>query len=68
MLKDRTDVASGFSNSFITVTEKLGIKLTHKPDAISILKYEIPGNVHRINIIPNTEAQINVQYIPYSQK
>jgi hypothetical protein len=37
-------VANGFSNFFITITEKLNTEQIEKGDVISILKDKYPGN------------------------
>jgi hypothetical protein len=57
-LKDPTNVASAFSNFFITITEKLHIQQLEKGDAISVLRDPFPGNCPSIKKIPITEAQL----------
>jgi len=43
-LKDPTEVVNDFSNSFITITEKLNTEQIEKRDVISVLKDRYPGN------------------------
>jgi hypothetical protein len=57
-LKDPTNVANCFNNSFITITEKFNIQQIEKGDVVSILKDSFPGNFPSINIIPITEAEV----------
>jgi hypothetical protein len=57
-------VANVFNNFFITVAKKLNNQQIDKGDGISILEDSFPGNFPKIKIIPITEAEIKVKYIP----
>jgi len=57
-LKDPTNVANAFNNFFVTITKTLNIQQIKNRDTISVLKDSFPGNLSRIKIIPNTEAEI----------
>jgi hypothetical protein len=61
-LRDQTNVANGFSNFFITITEKLNIQHTEKGDAISVLKDSFPLTFPSTEIIPIVEAEVKSIY------
>jgi hypothetical protein len=55
-LKEPRNVASAFSNFFITITEKLNIRQIEKRDGTSILKDSFRRNFPSMKIIPITKA------------
>jgi hypothetical protein len=64
-LKDPMNVSDAFNNFFITITEKWKVEQIEKEYAVSIQKKDpFPGNFPSIKIIPITEAEIKVWYIP----